>query len=78
MLSSLNHHLSVLHLRVHHQYLEWLTTGNATFAEPGPGSEQPPWHALELRRTRWFDLLQVSDRREVFDGLWSLFAWMMR
>lgn len=70
MLSSVNHHVSFLRLRVHPEYLKWLATG----VPP----EDPEWHVLDLKRTRWFDLFDQGDRVEALDGLWGLFGYMMR
>ncbi|KAL1952522.1 hypothetical protein VTO42DRAFT_5090 [Malbranchea cinnamomea] len=77
MVSSLNHHFAVLHLRVHPSYLSWLATGKPQSVEASDTSGQP-WHSLIVRRTRWFDLLKPEDRAEGLEGLWALFSWLMR
>lgn len=76
MVSSLNHHFSVVHLRVHPNYLSWLASGKAQPLEQDK-SEQP-WHSLVIRRTRWYDLLKPEDRAEGLDGLWALNGLMMQ
>lgn len=73
MLSSINHHVSFLCLRVHPEYLRWLATG----ALPTSLTD-PQWYVLDLKRTRWFDLFDQGDRVEVLDGLWGLFGYIMR
>ncbi|PGH33276.1 hypothetical protein GX50_03887 [[Emmonsia] crescens] len=78
MVSSINHHFSIVHLRVHSTYLEWLTTGKGDFPDQSGDSSGTPWHVLQLRRTRWFDLFNPSDRLEGLEGLWALFSWLMR
>ena len=79
MISSLNHHFSIVHLRVHSNYLEWLATGKTDFPEqPSDSGSESPWHRLVIRRTRWFDLLNPEDRVEAFNGIWALFTWVMR
>ncbi|KAK1141460.1 hypothetical protein N8T08_009000 [Aspergillus melleus] len=44
MLSSINHHLAILHLRVHRRYIEVLTTGDSDFP-PDSDTEDQPWSA---------------------------------
>lgn len=77
MLSSINHHIAILHLRVHRRYLEVMTTGQSDFPPESDTPEQA-WHELRLRRTRWYDLLNGEDRVEVFKGIWSIFHYMLR
>ncbi|KAK2882394.1 hypothetical protein FQN49_000397 [Arthroderma sp. PD_2] len=84
MVSSINHHFSIVHLRVHDNYLKWLATGKTDFANTDTASSQdpnlktPPWQCLVLRRTRWFDFFNPIDRKEGFDGLWAVLTHMMR
>ncbi|KAI9368252.1 hypothetical protein BJX61DRAFT_233312 [Aspergillus egyptiacus] len=75
MLSSINRHVAILHLRIHRRYLDILTHG--TSEVPGDSVEQP-WHILKLRRTRWYDLFDAQDRLEVFRGIWTLFHCLLR
>ncbi|KAK2762682.1 hypothetical protein FQN54_000856 [Arachnomyces sp. PD_36] len=77
MISSINHHISILHLRVHPRYLQWLAGGDDSSTQDTP-SPSEPWQKLELRRTKWFDLLKAEDRLQALDGIWGLFEWMMR
>ncbi|KAJ6172379.1 hypothetical protein N7470_001446 [Penicillium chermesinum] len=77
MISSINHHIAILHLRVHRRYLDILTHGESTFPETSDGSDQP-WHVLKLQRTRWYDLLDANDRVEALKGVWSLFHYQQR
>ncbi|KAJ5788158.1 hypothetical protein N7457_003148 [Penicillium paradoxum] len=74
MISSINHHISILHLRVHRRYLDILTHGDSTF----PATEDQPWHVLQLERTRWFDLFDAKDRIEALRGVWQLFHHQLR
>lgn len=78
MISSINHHISILHLRVHPRYLEWLAGEQDKPATENTQPHSQPWHKLELRRTKWFDLLKAEDRVEALDGIWGLFGWLMR
>ena len=77
MVSSINHHLSILHLRVHRRYLDILTSGKSDCSSISDTHEQP-WYVLKLRRTKWYDLLNGEDRVSVFQGVWSIFHYLMR
>lgn len=77
MVSSINHHISILHLRIHRRYLDILTTGTSSFP-PDSNIPDQPWHVLKLQRTRWFDLLDASDRVEALKAVWSLFHYQLR
>ncbi|KAL9618194.1 MAG: hypothetical protein Q9160_007090 [Pyrenula sp. 1 TL-2023] len=82
LLSSLNHHVSLLRLRVPPKYLDWLSS----YPSPNPNSNSsfPPDSndnellGINLQRTRWFDLFDSGDRVEVFEGLWRVVGWLMR
>ncbi|CAG8271105.1 unnamed protein product [Penicillium salamii] len=75
MISSINHHVSILHLRVHRRYLDILTDGHSSY--PADSDEQP-WHVLKLQRTRWLDLFDANDRIEALQGVWQLFHHQLR
>ncbi|KAB8231723.1 uncharacterized protein BDW43DRAFT_281429 [Aspergillus alliaceus] len=77
MLSSINHHLAILHLRVHRRYLDIVTLGDSEFP-PNSDSTGQPWHVLHLRRTKWYDLFDAEERLEVFKGIWTIFHHLLR
>ncbi|KAL1982352.1 hypothetical protein VTN96DRAFT_1383 [Rasamsonia emersonii] len=77
MISSINHHVSIVHLRVHRRYLDYITHGKSDFHEESGSSDQP-WYALSLRRTRWYDLMKAEERLEAFEGVWRVFHYLMR
>lgn len=74
MVSSLNHHISVLKLRVHRLYLQFLADGELPMTE----DLGTAWWSPKLQRTRWFDLFDVEDRKEAMRGLWGTMAYLMR
>ncbi|KAF3392586.1 hypothetical protein F1880_008561 [Penicillium rolfsii] len=76
MISSINHHISILHLRVHQRYLDVLANGSSAII-PEPDSDQP-WHVLKVQRTRWYDILDGADRVEALKGVWALFHYQLR
>lgn len=77
MVSSINHHIAIVHLRVHRRYLDILTSGSSTFPEESHDSDQP-WYVLNLQRTRWYDLFDANDRVEGLKAVWSLFHYQSR
>jgi hypothetical protein len=74
MVSSLNHHISVLRLRVHPLYLQYLTDGILPQETPS----EADWCSPKLQRTRWFDLFNVNDRSEAMRGIWGIMSYSMR
>ena len=76
MVSSLNHHISVLKLRVHRLYLAHLADGSLPPPQEDPSD--PTWFSPSLHRTRWFDLFDAEDRKEAMRGLWGVVAYLMR
>ncbi|KAF2012321.1 hypothetical protein BU24DRAFT_426190 [Aaosphaeria arxii CBS 175.79] len=74
MVSSLNHHISILKLRVHRQYIRFITDGTL----PSDTPQDPNWHVPVLQRTRWYDLFSVEDRTEAMRGVWGVMAYLMR
>ncbi|KAJ5902667.1 hypothetical protein N7495_003195 [Penicillium taxi] len=76
MVSSINHHISILHLRVHKRYIDVLSSGKPSTQEQS--NDGQPWHVLKLQRTRWYDLFDANDRVEALKGVWSLFHYQLR
>ncbi|KAF2640051.1 hypothetical protein P280DRAFT_427742 [Massarina eburnea CBS 473.64] len=74
MVSSLNHHISVLKLRVHPLYIGYITDGTL----PKDTPSDPNWCSPQLQRTRWFDLFDVEDRKEAMRGIWGLMSYLLR
>lgn len=75
LISALNHHLSILHLRVHPEYIQHLNS------EPSRDDFVPstqPWYDLNVQRSRWFDLFVAEDRIQAMRGVWGVFAYLMR
>jgi hypothetical protein len=66
--SSLNHHVALLRLRVHDAYVDFLETGEM----PAPGSVPADWCAPVLHRSRWYDVIDPRDRAEALRGLWGM------
>lgn len=77
MLSSINHHIAILHFRVHRRYLDIVTTGESKYPRDTDTPDQP-WYELKLRRTRWYNLFEAKDRLEAFEGIWRIFHYSLR
>ncbi|KAL8908386.1 MAG: hypothetical protein Q9207_000805 [Kuettlingeria erythrocarpa] len=75
LLSSLNHHLSLVSIRVDDRYLDFITHGSGT---PGFDPSRQDWWVLEVKRSRWYDLFKAEDRAETMRGIWGAVGWMMR
>lgn len=74
MVSSLNHHVSLLKLHVHPAYLDYITHGKLPESQPS----DPNWCSPKLERTQWFDLFNVEDRTEAMRGLWGVMSYLLR
>lgn len=74
MVSSLNHHISIVKLHVHEAYVHYLTTGDLPQDTPPDSS----WCSPKLSRTKWFDLFSIEDRLEAMRGIWGIMSYQMR
>lgn len=74
LISSLYHHISVLKLRVHQSYLDYLTDGVLPACAPTDDS----WPSPTVQRTRWFNLFVAEDRAEAARGIWGVMACLAR
>ncbi|OKL60725.1 hypothetical protein UA08_04433 [Talaromyces atroroseus] len=52
LLSQLNHHVSILHLRVHRRYIDSLTNGSSSSSNENEDDPEQPWNVLKLRRSK--------------------------
>ncbi|MCJ1416167.1 hypothetical protein MMC32_002502 [Xylographa parallela] len=70
LISSVNHHVCIVRLLVHPDYLSYLANGGDPLGQP--------WFKLQIDRSRWFDLLSAEDRVEAMKGIWGVLTWLMR
>ncbi|KAK5710964.1 hypothetical protein LTR15_012758 [Elasticomyces elasticus] len=68
MVSSLNHHISIVKLVVHDAYTESLVAGTSLEDHPKP----------TLQRSQWFDLFDPQQRVEALRGIWGVMAFLTR
>lgn len=74
MISSLNHHISILKLTVHEAYLDFLASG----CLPDPLPQQKDWCKPKLARSEWLDLFDVKERVLAFRGIWGVMEYLSR
>jgi len=68
LVSSLNHHVSIIRVRVPTTLLDILA---------GAGEEEK-WERLVMWRSKWFDLFLKDERIEAMKVVWGMMAWLMR
>lgn len=88
LVSSLNHHVCIVRARVPDGLLAALGGERAEGAkgaervEGGSGIEVEgggeEWERVEIRRSKWYDLYQSSERVEAMGVIWGMMAWLMR
>lgn len=75
IISSLMHHISILHCRIHPSYTTYLSN---PIPYPHFIPAREPWYQLEVRRSRWFDLMKREDRALAMRGIWGVMDFLMR
>ncbi|KKY14614.1 hypothetical protein UCRPC4_g06673 [Phaeomoniella chlamydospora] len=79
LLSSINTHISLLHVRIHPEYLNWLSINeNDSSSHSQPITNSPNASILHIQRTKWYNLFDIDERIQAMNGIWALMAWMMR
>lgn len=76
MVSSANHHVALLKMKVHPDYLEWLESGRSVSGEEIEDGLRR--NVLYVQRSKWYDLFDVGARRELVVALWTVMCWMNR
>lgn len=72
----MNHHISIVHLRIHEKYIEYISDRQGK--TNNPTAPQQPWYELKMQRSKWFDLLKADDRVEAMRGVWAVTSYLMR
>jgi hypothetical protein len=82
LVSAMNHHVSLVRMRVHRQYLEWIGEGKmpaaGATAESKIEKEDEGWESPVVTRTRWWDLFNREDRMEAVRAVWGVLSYLMR
>ena len=71
--SSINHHVAIMKMRISKRYLQWLETGDVEKRDDGREDD-----CLKVWRTKWFDMFDVEARKEFLIGLWRIMSWLCR
>ncbi|KAI9696859.1 MAG: hypothetical protein M1820_008013 [Bogoriella megaspora] len=74
LISAMNHHISILKLRVHAAYIEFLSNGELPKTPP----EEEDWCNPVLQRSEWFDWFDKEQRVEAMRGIWGVMSYQMR
>lgn len=74
LVSSLNHHISIVKLTVHDVYMDYITSASLPDTLPDDGE----WSKPMMQRTEWFDLFDIEQRVEAFRALWGVMAYLTR
>jgi hypothetical protein len=78
LVSSLNHHISILKMTVHSAYLEYLNTGMLPSISSEDEDEDESWCTPQILRSPWYDMFKVEDRLEALRGLWGVMGYLAR
>ena len=71
--TSVNHHIAIMKMRISKRYLHWLETGEAEKKEEV--SEQD---ILRIWRSGWFDMFDKEARKAWMVGMWRVMCWICR
>jgi len=74
MVSSMYHHVSLVKLKVHGAYVDYLEDGTLLASLP----TDPEWCRPLMQRSQWFDLFDVGQRVEAFRCLWGIMSYLTR
>lgn len=74
MLSSMYHHVSIVKLKVHVAYVDYLEHGKL----PDPLPADPTWCQPKMQRSQWFNFFDIPQRVEAFKCLWGVMSYLTR
>jgi len=74
LFSTVNHHISILHLHIHYKYVDWLSKAY----DRQHDVSRETWYKLDTKRSKWFDLFDAYDRAQAMRGIWAIMGWLMR
>ena len=71
--TSVNHHVAIMKMRISKRYLQWLETGDVEKRDEG-GEEDK----LKVWRSEWFDMFDREERKKWLVGMWRVMCWVCR
>jgi len=76
MVSSVNHHVALLRMRVHPDYLAWVESGKEVPQEEMENGMRRD--VVYVQRSTWYDMFDVQSRRDFLIALWRVMCWLNR
>lgn len=77
MVTSVNHHIALIHMRVSAEYMEWIETGQKV-ADNEAADPNMKNNVLYVERSTWHDMFDVAARSTFLVALWRLMCWLNR
>ena len=71
--TSVNHHVAIMKMRISKRYLHWLETGEAEKREESGEDD-----ILRIWRSEWFDMFDKEARKAWMVGMWRVMCWICR
>lgn len=76
MITSVNHHVALVRLKVSPEYLEWVESGQEVKDEEAANGLKK--NVLYVERSTWHDLFDVTARSKFLVALWKVMCWLNR
>lgn len=76
MVTAVNHHVALLRMRVHPDYVAWIESGKEVLDEEGP--EGLKKNVLYVQRSGWYDMFDIPSRKQFLTALWGVMSWINR
>jgi hypothetical protein len=70
--SCVNHHVALMSMKISKRYIDWLEMGEAETKEAGEED------VLKVKKSKWYDLFDVEQRKEFLVGVWGVTSWLCR
>ena len=70
LISSINHHISIVHARIHTKFIDYVSDNGPQAVDPDASKQ--PWYGLRTQRSQWFDLFNADDRIQAMRGIWAI------
>lgn len=78
IMTTLHHHVSISHISVSQPYLRFLETGKMPNPEHEFFKNGEGWDKLKIQKTRFWDLLDPSERVDAARAISGVLNWLSR
>lgn len=75
MLTCVNHHIALVRMRVHPEYLDWIENGHDVTSDKVEGLRKD---VLHVQRSTWYNMFRVEERSELLVTVWRLMCYLSR